>query len=492
MARVDMKAKYIPTIGIECHVQFKTITKLFSGVNNDAREASPNSLVSHICFGLPGSLPVLNKEAIHLATRAAFVLGTTPEHYSIFDRKHYFYPDLPKGYQITQYAQPIIGKGFIKIEVDGVEKIIGVTRAHLEEDAGKNTHPSDTDYSLVDLNRAGTPLLEIVSEPDMHSAAEARAYVRELYLGMKFAGVSDANLYYGNMRFDVNVSVSKDDNLGTRTETKNLNSFRAVEKAIEYEIDRQIELLESGEKIIQETLGWDEEKQRTISQRSKEEAHDYRYFPEPDLPPIVIEEDFINKIRQELPIMPIEWRSRLKKLGIDQAHIETLLDAEADNDKAGYMKLIESAMDDSKKAGCFANWQVNVEIPLHKRDDRLTYKDLTIKQRIFNDIYNLMIDGKLNSSRVKDLLTLLLTSTDIPENIESLAKDKGFVQVSDEAELVTIVKKVLSTNEQAATDIKKGELRAIGFIVGQVMQATKGRANPELTQKIIRDQLDIH
>ena len=209
MARDDLKAKYIPTIGIECHVQFKTVTKLFSGVNNDARAAAPNTLVSHICFGLPGSLPVLNKEAVHLATRTAFVLGTVPEHYSTFDRKHYFYPDLPKGYQITQYAQPIIGKGFIKIEIDGVEKIIGVTRAHLEEDAGKNIHPSGTDYSLVDLNRAGTPLLEIVSEPDMHSTAEAKAYVRELYLGMKFAGVSDANLYYGNMRFDVNVSVSK-------------------------------------------------------------------------------------------------------------------------------------------------------------------------------------------------------------------------------------------------------------------------------------------
>jgi aspartyl-tRNA(Asn)/glutamyl-tRNA(Gln) amidotransferase subunit B len=491
MVNDAVRAKYIPTIGIECHVQFKTVTKLFSGVNNDAREAAPNTLVSHICFGLPGSLPVLNKEAIHLATRAAFVLGTMPEHYSTFDRKHYFYPDSPKGYQITQYAQPIIGKGVIQIEVNGIEKKIGVTRAHLEEDAGKNIHPIGTNYSLVDLNRAGTPLLEIVSEPDMHSAAEARAYVRELYLGMKFAGVSDANLYYGNMRFDVNVSVSKTDNLGTRTETKNLNSFRAVEKAIEYEIDRQIELLEEGEKIYQETLGWDEDKQITTSQRSKEEAHDYRYFPEPDIPPIVIEEDYINKIRQELPIMPIEWRARLKKLNIDKAHIETLLDAEADNDEAGYLKLIESVIDDTKKASCFANWQVNVEIPLHKRDEKIAYKELIIKQHIFNEVYSLMNDGKLNSNRIKDLLTLLLTSTETPENIETLAINKGFVQVSDEAELVAIVKKVLLANEQASTDIKNGELRAIGFIVGQVMQATKGRANPELTQKIIRQELNI-
>jgi aspartyl-tRNA(Asn)/glutamyl-tRNA(Gln) amidotransferase subunit B len=472
-------------------VQFKTLTKLFSGVNNDAREAPPNTLVSHICFGLPGALPVLNKEAVHLATKASFVLGTVPEHYSTFDRKHYFYPDLPKGYQITQFAQPIIGKGFIKIEVDGIEKTIGVTRAHLEEDAGKNIHPAGTDYSLVDLNRAGTPLLEIVSEPDMHSAAEAKAYARELYLGMKFADVSDANLYYGNMRFDVNVSVSQTDELGTRTETKNLNSFRAVEKAIEYEINRQIEQLEKGNKIIQETLGWDEAKQKTISQRSKEEAQDYRYFPEPDIPPIVIDDEYIEEVRKELKIMPIEWRHRLKNLGIDQAYIETLLDAEADSVDAGYMSLIESAINDADKATFFASWQVNIEIPLRKPNDKATTFDLKTKQHIFNSVYSLMKENKLNSSRAKELLTLLLNSELIPDNIESLAIDKGFIQVSDEAELTNVIVEIIAANEQAANDVKNGETQAIGFLVGKVMQATKGRANPELTQKIIRDKLGV-
>src|SRR5688572_26031308 len=254
----ETRAQYTVTIGIECHVQFKTDTKLFAGVANDARDAAPNTLISHICFGLPGALPVLNKEAVHLGIKAAFALGTRPQKYSAFDRKHYFYPDLPLGYQITQFTHPIIRDGSLTINVDGQEITIRIHEAHLEADAGKSTHPSGTNYSLVDLNRAGTPLLEIVSEPDMHTAAEAKAYAKELYLRMRYADVSDCNLYYGNMRFDVNVSVSKTDVLGTRTETKNLNSFKAVEKTVEYEIDRQIEVLEKGGTITQETRGWDD------------------------------------------------------------------------------------------------------------------------------------------------------------------------------------------------------------------------------------------
>src|SRR6201996_6346884 len=246
MVSEDIRKQYTMTIGIECHVQFKTRTKLFSGADNDAREAAPNTLVNHIDFGLPGALPVLNEEALRLACRAAFALGSEPQKFSKFDRKHYFYPDLPMGYQITQFDEPIIVGGHVEIEVDGEQKTIGITRAHMEADAGKSTHPAGADYSLVDLNRAGTPLLEIVSEPDMHSAAEAKAYAKELYLRMKYADVSEANLYYGNMRFDVNVSVSKSDTLGTRTETKNLNSFRSIEKAVDYEVGRQIDILESG------------------------------------------------------------------------------------------------------------------------------------------------------------------------------------------------------------------------------------------------------
>src|SRR5438270_2228305 len=325
MISPEKRSKYKPTVGIECHVQLKTQTKLFAAVGNDAREAPPNTLVSHICFGLPGALPYLNQEAVRLAVKAAFALGTEPQRFSKFDRKHYFYPDLPMGYQITQYDEPVILGGSVRIIVDGEEKTIGITRAHMEEDAGKSTHPAGTDYSLVDLNRAGTPLLEIVSEPDMHTSAEAKAYARELYLRMRYADVSDANMYYGNMRFDVNVSVSKSDELGTRTETKNLNSFRAVEKAIDYEVNRQIEQLERGEKIVQETRGWDDDNQKTFSQRSKENADDYRYMPDPDLPPVILDEAFVSAVKAEMPELPDDYRDSFKKLGIDTLVIEDIV-----------------------------------------------------------------------------------------------------------------------------------------------------------------------
>ena len=325
MIDTAVKQQYKATIGIECHVQLKTRTKLFSAINNDAREADPNTLISHIDLGMPGALPVLNEKAVELGMRAAFALGTEPQRFSKFDRKHYFYPDLPMGYQITQFYDPIIKDGEVFITVGGEQKRIGIHEAHLEADAGKSIHPVGKDFSLVDLNRAGTPLLEIVSEPDLHSAKEAKVYAKELYLRMRYADVSDANMYYGNMRFDVNVSVSKTSELGTRTETKNLNSFRSVERAIEYEIDRQIELLEKGERIIQETRGWDDAKQKTHSLRSKEEAHDYRYMPDPDIPPIVLSDEYIEQVRATLPPLPDDYRKNLGDIGIDKNTVEDIL-----------------------------------------------------------------------------------------------------------------------------------------------------------------------
>ena len=491
MISTETRRRYKPTIGIECHVQLKTKTKLFAAVGNDAREAPPNTLVSHICFGLPGALPVLNEEAVHLATRAAFALGTEPEHFSKFDRKHYFYPDLPKGYQISQYDQPIIGKGEITIEVDGQPKKVGITRAHLEEDAGKSTHPAGANYSLVDLNRAGTPLLEIVSEPDMHTSAEAKAYARELYLRMRYADVSDANLYYGNMRFDVNVSVSKTDELGTRSETKNLNSFRSVEKAVDYEITRQIELLEKGKRIVQETRGWDDAKQKSFSQRSKENADDYRYMPDPDLPPIVIDEAYIAKIKAEMPIMPAEWRQRLEKLDLDEAHVETLLDAELDDERIGYLPLIEIQLGQPKLAKFLANWFVNLEIPL-RREGKIT-KGLKDAERteIYGAVEQLLTADKLSSTNAKALLTDLLETDVVPEVIEDYAQQKGYIQVSDEGAIAKIVATVLKDNAQAAEDVKNGEMKAIGFLVGQVMKQSKGKANPQLAQRLIKKQLKL-
>lgn len=489
MIAPKIRAQYKVTIGIECHVQLKTATKLFAAVGNDAREAPPNTLVSHICFGMPGALPVLNDEAVHLASRAAFALGTEPQKFSAFDRKHYFYPDLPTGYQITQFSRPIIRDGVVTIEIDGREKRIGIHEAHLEADAGKSTHPAGGDYSLVDLNRAGTPLLEIVSEPDMHSAAEAKVYAKELYLRMRYAGVSDANLFYGNMRFDVNVSVSKTDMLGTRTETKNLNSFRSVEKAIEYEVDRQIELLEKGEAIVQETRGFDDAKQKTFSMRTKEDAHDYRYMPDPDLPPIVLDDKYIAEIRSEMPTMPNEWRERLGKLGLNYAQIETLLEGEIESEIYSYLPNIEQHFDRPDFVRFLANWYVNVMIPLVRDDAFKLPGDAHLQ--LETEIYELLAANKLSSTNAKALFAKVAEFGTLPENIENFAAEHGFIQVSDEGEIAKIVEQVLAENAKAAEDVRNGETKAIGFLTGQVMKASKGKANPSLAQNLIKKQLGL-
>jgi aspartyl-tRNA(Asn)/glutamyl-tRNA(Gln) amidotransferase subunit B len=469
MSNVATRAKYKPTIGIECHVQLKTKTKLFAGVANDAREAAPNTLISHICVGLPGALPVLNQVAVDLACRAAFALGTTPQKFSHFDRKHYFYPDLPKGYQITQYAQPIIADGHVHINLDGKSKCIRIIRAHLEEDAGKNIHPAGADYSLVDLNRAGTPLLEIVSAPDLHSPAEAKAFARELYLLMKYAGVSDVDLYHGNMRFDVNTSVSQTDEPGIRTEVKNLNSFRSVEAAVEYEINRQIEILEKGEKIIQETRGWDEAKQKTVSQRGKEEAEDYRYFPEPDVPPTELDEAYINKIANDLPVLPPAIRMELAQLKLEPQVIEDLLET------AELTKLLEILNQSGPGIGRRAAfWLLETGQLDITRDSQLA---------------EMVEASHISTSAAKAVRAEMAKSDESPEQI---AERLNLLQVSDEAEIETIVKKVLADNTKAAEDVKSGEAKAIGFLVGQVMRESKGKANPGLAQQAIKKQLGIN
>lgn len=477
---------YKTTIGIECHVQLKTKTKLFSAVGNDAREAPPNTLISHIDLGMPGALPVLNEKAVELGMRAAFALNTEPQAFSKFDRKHYFYPDLPMGYQITQFYNPIIKDGAVHITVDGKPKTVRIHEAHLEADAGKSTHPAGKDYSLVDLNRAGTPLLEIVSEPDMHSSLEAKTYAKELWLLMRYAGVSDASLYYGNMRFDVNVSVSKTDKLGTRTETKNLNSFKSVEKAIEYEVKRQTELLEKGIPIKQETLGWDEAKQKTYSMRSKEEAHDYRYMPEPDVPPIELTEAMIKPVRDSMPTMPGEWRKRLAGLGMDLSQTDTLLEAESD---VSYLGIIEDSLADAELAKATANWMVNVEIPLRReKPDLIVAKT---RAKLYQKVYQLVKANKLSSTNAKALLTLLFESKEPIDDVEAFAEKHNLIQVSDTGAIEKIVAAVLVANPAAAADVKNGEMKAIGFLVGQVMKESKGQANPQLAQQLIKKQLQL-
>lgn len=481
---------YQATIGIECHVQLKTATKLFAAVGNDARDAAPNTLVSHICWGLPGALPVLNKEAVHLAIRAAFALNTRPQKYSYFERKHYFYPDLPMGYQISQLHEPIIKGGTVTIEADG-QKQVRINRVQLEADAGKSTHPEGADYSLVDLNRAGTPLLEIVSEPDIRTPAEAKAYARELYLAMRYAGVSDCDLYYGNMRFDVNVSLSQDDTLGTRTETKNLNSFRAVEKAVDYEIKRQTEVLEKGGKVVQETRGWNDAKQKTFTQRTKEEAHDYRYMPDPDLPPIELDGRMVETVRGEMPVMPAEWRGRLQKLGLDAAQTNTLLMGELDEPAVSYLELVEVTLDEKSLAKAVANWAVNLEIPLRRAGEAKSKLDNEGRLHLYRAVFRLVQDNKLSSSNAKALITKLLSQQEVVQDIEAYAKQHNLIQESDTGAIEKVVAQVIGDNPKAAEDVKNGELKAIGFLTGQVMKHSQGRANPALAQQLIKKQLGL-
>lgn len=477
----EILSQYTATIGIESHVQLKTKTKLFSAVGNDAREAPANTLISHIDLGLPGALPVLNKSAVELAMRAAYALGTRPQKFSKFDRKHYFYPDLPSGYQITQFYDPIIKDGVVRFMLDGEEKQVRIHEAHLEADAGKSTHPPGRDYSLVDLNRAGTPLLEIVSAPDIHSPTEAKAYARELYLLVRYAEVSDASLYYGNMRFDVNVSVSKDSaKLGVRTEIKNLNSFRSVEKAAEYEIARQIELLEKGEQVVQETRGWDDGRQQTFSQRGKEEAHDYRYMPDPDLPPIVLSEEWTASVKQGMPLMPGDYRKTFKALSLDVATTEALIDVPED---AQFVKQVfdEFGADHAQR---IANWFVHVLTG--DAGEEASTSQATVESAA--KLSQMVADKKLSSTAAKEIWIEMYASGRDPEEI---AAEKNLLQVSDESEIAAIVEQVLAENDKAAADVKSGEMKAIGFLVGQVMKKSKGKANPALAQELIRKQLGV-
>lgn len=491
MINDEILAKYEMTVGIECHVQLATKTKLFSGADNDARDKSPNSVVSPIDYALPGMLPVLNRAAVDLAIKAGRALNSPIAHVSRFDRKHYFYPDLPKGYQTTQMYQPIIGSGIVHVPMeDGTTVDVRIHHAHLEEDAGKLTH--NVDHSLVDLNRAGTPLIEVVSEPDIHSATAAKSYASELYRLMTYAGVTNGDLYHGNMRFDVNVSAALKGSttLGTRAEVKNLNSFRSVERAADYEFRRQIEILESGQKVVQETRGWDDAKQKTSSQRSKEDAQDYRYMPDADIPPIVLTDEEITEIQATVPRLPGEWRVILRQLGLEYLPIETLLDAENEfRGQINILKMIEDVIDDQKKAKFVANWTVNNFITLLRGEP--TFKINPIDYLALEiAIYELTDANKLSSTNAKILFRELAVMETLPD-VEKYATDKGYIQVSDEGSIAMIVDEVLADPSfaKAVEDLKNGNDKVIGFLVGQIMKKSGGKANPALAQKLIRERI---
>lgn len=484
MLTKEIIEKYEMTIGIECHVQLATKTKLFSGADNDARDKSPNSVVSPIDFGLPGMLPVLNRKAVDLAIKAGKALNAEVAHVSRFDRKHYFYPDLPKGYQTTQLYEPIILSGFIDVPLDdGTSVRVRIHHAHMEEDAGKLTHYAD--YSLVDLNRAGTPLIEIVSEPDMHSAQEAKAYAAELHRLMMYAGVTFGDLYHGNMRFDVNISAAPRGatTLGTRAEVKNLNSFRSVEKAAEYEFRRQIELLEKGQKVVQETRGWNEAKQQTSSQRSKEDAQDYRYMPDADIPPIVLTEEEIKKIQGVVPMLPPAYRKQWKVLDLDVSVVNSLLSTQQ------FARLITDIQQQAGEAIAkrVAHWFVSA---LDHADDETVAVNIKaeLMPATFIELAQMVQANELSSTAAKVVFNELLVSG---ETARMIAKAKNLLQVSDEATVASIVDEVLtdSANAKAVSDIKSGNDKVIGFLVGQVMKRSQGKANPALAQKLIRERL---
>jgi len=476
--------QYTPTIGIEIHVQLATKTKMFCACDNNSRSAKPNTNVCPVCMAFPGSLPVVNKGAIELAIKLGYGLNAEIAKTTSFDRKNYFYPDSPKGYQITQMREPIIGEGHIEILVDNEFKKIGIHHAHLEEDAGKSTHPAGKDYSLVDFNRAGTPLVEIVSEPDMHSPTEAKRYLQEVYAIATTLGVSDGDMEHGNFKFDLNVSVSNSNELGTRTELKNLNSFRNAERALNYEIARQIEVLESGEKVVQETRGWNDAKGKTVPQRTKEEANDYRYFPEPDIPPINIDKEFINSIQTEAKkeVLPITVRRELLNLGLNTDEQDILV---GQTKTRTIFYDAKNVLNNSKLERKIVNWLVG-DYQAWKSENSEASSKLTGQH--LAELISLIEEGTISSKTAKEIFADVIAGQKPTEIIQA----KGLTQMSDDSELETIITGIIAKNPQAVADYKSGNEKAAGFFVGQVMAATKGQANPgkanALVLKLLQEQ----
>ena len=469
--------KYLPTIGIEIHTQLATKSKMFCGCNNASVDAEPNTNVCPVCLALPGTLPVVNKGAIELAIQMAYGLNAKINQHTSFDRKNYFYPDSPKGYQITQMDEPILYDGYVEVLVDGKFKRIGIHHAHLEEDAGKSTHPAGVDYSLVDFNRAGTPLVEIVSEPDMHTPNEAKRYLQEVYAIVTRLGVTHGDLQHGNFKFDLNVSVSDSDKLGTRTELKNLNSFRNAERALTYEIKRQIEVLNSGQSVEQETRGFDDSKGITFSQRGKEFAHDYRYFPEPDIPPLNLTDDFISQVQDRVKevILPIRIRQQLIEQGLAEKEQDILIAQPKTCDI--YFEATKNLQDKSlrKQVTNFLMGDYQAWLSNHNDEDsKLSGKNLA-------ELISLVGQDKISSKAAKDIFPDVITGQS-PTNI---INKKGLAQVSDDQELEKIIIDVISNNPKAVEDFKNGNQKALGFFVGQVMAATKGQANPGKTNQLV-------
>jgi aspartyl-tRNA(Asn)/glutamyl-tRNA(Gln) amidotransferase subunit B len=480
---------YKPTIGLEIHAELKTNSKMFCSCKNDPDEKKPNYNICPVCTAQPGTLPVANEDAIKKVIKTGLALNCKIANDSKFDRKNYFYPDLPKGYQISQYDQPLCEGG--SLDIGG--KKIRITRIHLEEDTGSLMHPEGTDYSLVNLNRAGVPLMELVTEPDINSGKEAREFAEELRLIFKYLGVSDAEMEKGQMRVEVNISISKGKTLGTKVEIKNLNSFKVAEKAIDFEIKRQEEVLESGEKVIQETRGWHDKKEITFSQREKEEAHDYRYFPEPDLPPMHFDKEYVDKIKSTMPELPEQKRARFEKeFKLDNSSVEFFVINKSLSEY--YEKVVsefkewlsvEKITDSDKLYKLVANYLIS-DVQGLMGGKEFIEAEFKITAENFAEFVKMIYKGEISSKVAKMVIVEMFNKGSDPSDI---VKENNWGQMSDDSELEKIIMQIIEKNPKVVADYKAGKQNSLQFLMGQVMKETRGTAKPETVQELLKKVL---
>ena len=470
-------------IGLEIHAQLATRSKIFSA-SSTQYGAEPNTQANAVDLGMPGVLPVLNREVVHMAVKFALATNASIGKRNVFARKNYFYPDLPKGYQISQMSLPIVGEGKVTIELDdGEVREVGLTRAHLEEDAGKSVHDEFSDATGVDLNRAGTPLLEIVSEPDMRSAKEAVAYARKIHSLVRYIEICDGNMQEGSFRCDANVSVrpAGQSELGTRSEIKNVNSFRFLEKAINYEVERQIDVLEGGDKVVQETRLYDADKDETRSMRSKEEANDYRYFPDPDLLPVVVEDELIESLRSTMPELPDNRRQRfIKDFELSEYDAGVLT---ADRQTADYFELVLEKSGASPKLAC--SW-ISGELFSRLNKDGAELADSPVSAERFSALVGRIHDNTISGKIGKEVLDKMWISSD---DVDSIIDKEGLKQISDSSEIEKMIDDAIASNPDQVAEYRQGKDKLLAYFVGQVMKASRGKANPGQLNQLLKDKL---
>ncbi len=474
--------EFEPVIGLEVHAQLKTKSKIFCGCST-AFGAPPNTNTCQVCLGMPGVLPVLNKKVVEYTMKMALATHCSITSPNRFARKNYFYPDLPKGYQVSQFELPIAEHGWLEIEVEDIKKKIGITRIHMEEDAGKLVHDEHEPKSYVDLNRTGVPLMEIVSEPDIRSPEEASAYLKKLHAILRYLDICDGNMQEGSFRCDANISLRPvgQEEFGTRTELKNMNSFRNVQRALEYEIRRQRDVLLDGGAVIQETLLWDADRNVTNSMRGKEEAHDYRYFPDPDLIPVVIDEDWIEEVRETLPELPVERKSRfISDLELPEYDAEVLTSSK---ELADYFEAALKVYSQAKK---LSNWMMTELMRELKGEDSFDIEGCPVSPENLGGLLNMIDNGTISGKIAKSVFEDMMGTG---KDAETLVKEKNLVQVSDEGELLTMVREIIEANPEQAADYRSGKTKLMGYFVGQLMQRTKGRANPKLANQLFSQEL---